>query len=259
MAAPPKVWSARLSEVGDVGARRVYGQLAHPEPALRIAESALAAGRMPVVSFKVPGTDWAGAAAGRYDDALERVTDRLAAPGGRVFVTLHHEPAGDGLARDYAAMMKHALPILGAPANVRAGPIVNGFWWSSTGAGLDDSEIARWLPRGVLNRSEIVAADTYQTRVGDRVREEPAVKIKNLSAWARRVGVRRLGVGEYNASTGPSVKAAGLAVLSDPRIKFAMIFNSNANNPAGRSLQLDGRRLNAFRSTLAVAERRRKG
>lgn len=253
MAAPVDQWGTRLSEVGDIEARRVFGQLASPDRALQIARDELAAGRMPVISFKVPETDWAGAGAGRYDELLRYVTRELAAPGGRVFVTLHHEPAGDGTPDDYASMMRHALPILGAAANVDAGPILNGFWWSSTGQGLSDAEIARWLPADVLAESEVVAADTYQTVFGERTVELADTKILNFSAWARRVGVERLGIAEYNGSSAGALAAAGRAVLADPRMQFALVYNSNLEGPPGRQLVLSGPRLEAFRQTLALA------
>ena len=254
MAAPAELWGRRLAEVGDVQARRVFGQLGSPEKALQIAREELAAGRMPVISFKVPGTDWAGVAAGRYDERLRYVTRELAAPGGRVFLTLHHEPASDGTPSDYAAMMLHALPILSAPENIDAGPILNGFWWSNTDQGLSDAEIARWLPLDVLAAAELVAADTYQTGSGGHFIEGPATKIVNFSAWARRVGIERLGIAEYNSFSAAELEAAGRAVLADPRMEFALVYNSNVNGPPGRQLVLSGSRLEAFQRTLEMGE-----
>ena len=253
MAAPAALWSTRLAEVGEIEARRVFGQLGDPDKALQIARDELAAGREPVVSFKLPGADWAGAASGRYDERLRYIARELAAPGGRVFVTLHHEPASDGSPGDYAAMMRHALPILGAPENVDAGPILNGFWWSDHDQGLSDEQIAQWLPSDVLAASELVAADAYQTQSGGRVIEGADTKIVNFSAWARRVGVERLGIAEYNGATAAALEEAGRAVLIDPRMEFALVFNSNVNNAPDRDLELSGPRLDAFRRTLATA------
>lgn len=255
MSAPVDLWDARLDDVGPVGARRIYGDLSSPDRALALAEGELAVGRMPVVSFKIPDTDWRGVADGSYDTLLTSVADRLGAPGGRVFVTLHHEPAGDGTPADYAAMMAHALPLLGKAPNVDAGPIVNGFWWSAVGGGLTDAEIGRWLPPNVLSRSEIVAADTYETVSAGRSTEGADAKIAAFSSWARRSGVDRLGIGEYNGLGAQSIRSAGLAVLSDPRIEFAVIFNSDRNTLASAPLTLTGERLRAFQDTLALARR----
>jgi hypothetical protein len=209
------------------------------------------AGRYPVLSFKVPNDDWRGVANGRYDSALRNLRNALANVDGQLFVALHHEPAGDGSASDYARMQRRALPILGAPANVDAGVIVNGFWWSAKAQGLTDSEIAQWLPGDVRARAEIVAADTYHGGTVSRPGEDAGVKIRRLSEWATRVGVTRLGIGEYNGLTAAAVTAAGDAVLADSRYVFAAIFNSNENNREGVDWQLTGERLEAFKATVA--------
>jgi hypothetical protein len=259
MSAPDSQWDARLAETGPVEARRIFGSLDSPSGALQIAAGEVAAGRMPIVSFKVPNNDWAGVAAGKYDAQLRDLTSRLAALKGKVFVTLHHEPVGDGTPANYAAMMEHALPILGAPASVEAGPIVNGFWWSNNQQGYTDAQIAQWLPPAVLNVSELVAADTYQGGTPTNPGENAGVKIRNLSKWATRVGVQHLGIPEYNGLDAASITAAGDAVLADPRFEFASIFNSNRNNRDGVSWQLVGDRLTAFRATLAEAQAQRLG
>jgi hypothetical protein len=259
MSAPAGEWSNRLSETGSLDARRIFGDLSSPTSAINLATSEVAAGRFPIVSFKVPSNDWAGVAAGKYDTQLRAVTTKLAALKGPSFVTLHHEPTGDGTPADYSAMLAHALPILGAPANVSAGPIVNGFWWSNGSQGLTDAEIAQWLPTSVLRVSEVVAADTYQGGTTAKPGENAGVKIANMSKWAARVGVAHLGIGEYNGLDGPSITAAGNAVLADPRFSFAAAFDSNVNNRAGVSWQLTGDRLTAFKATIAKSRAARVG
>jgi hypothetical protein len=259
MSAPTGEWSSRLAETGGVDARRIFGNLGSPSGAISTATSEVAAGRLPILSFKVANNDWAGVAAGRYDVQLRALTTRLAALKGKAFVTLHHEPTGDGTPADYAAMMAHALPILGAPANVSAGPIVNGFWWSNGGQGRTDAQIAQWLPSRVLKVSEVVAADTYQGGTTAKPGENAGVKIANLSKWATRVGVAHLGIGEYNGLNASSITAAGNAVLADPRFSFAAAFDSNVNNRAGVSWQLTGARLTAFKATIAAARAARVG
>ena len=253
MSTPADEWTSRLSEVGGVDARRIFSTLGSPSGALNLAKTEVAAGREPILSFKVPNNDWAGVGTGKYDTQLKSITDQLAALPGPVFVTLHHEPVGDGTATDYAAMMRHALPILGAPANVDAGPIVNGFWWSNGGQGMTDAEIAQWLPADVLAKAEVVAADTYQGGTTTNPGENAAVKIRNMSAWATRVGVTRLGLGEYNGLSATDITAAGNAVLADPRYSFASIFNSSVNNRDGVNWVLTSDRLTAFTQTVTTA------
>ena len=140
----------RLGQVGGVDSRRVFDNLDSPDSAVKLATSEAAAGRMAILSFKVPGNDWAGVGRGVYDTQLRALTTRLDAVNGPVFVTLAPRAGRGRDSRDYAAMMRHALPILGAPSNVDAGPIVNGFWWSQGSQGMTDAEIAQWLPADVL-------------------------------------------------------------------------------------------------------------
>jgi len=258
MSAPAGEWSTRLSETGSVDARRIFGTLTSPSNALKLASSEVLAGRMPIISLKVPNNDWAGVGTGKYDAQLRDVTAKLAALKGNVFVTLHHEPTGDGTPTDYAAMLKHALPILAAPATVTAGPIVNGFWWSNGGQGMTDAEIAQWLPSPVLKASEVIAADTYQGGTTVKPGENAGVKIANMSRWAGRVGVAKLGIGEYNGLNAASITAAGDALLADPRFAFAAAFNSNENNRPDVDWQLTGDRLTAFKATVAKSRAARR-
>jgi hypothetical protein len=253
MSSPKDEWDLRLGQVGGVDSRRVFDNLDSSDGAVNMAISEAAAGRMAILSFKVPGNDWAGAGRGVYDTQLRALAARLDAVNGPVFVTLHHEPTGDGTATDYAAMMRRTLPILGAPDNVDAGPIVNGFWWSQGGQGMTDAEIAQWLPADVLRLSEVVAADTYQGGTTANIGENAGVKITRLSAWATRVGVTRLGIGEYNGLDAASITAAGNAILADDRYVFAAIFNSSHNNRVGVDWTLTGDRLTAFKATVAQA------
>ena len=254
MSSPNRDWDRELASTGAVETRRLFDQLRNPDFALNMARRELAAGRMPILSFKVPGNDWAGAANGRYDRELYALRDRLAALPGKVFVTIHHEPAGDGRPQDYAAMQRHVLPILSPPVNVEAGVIANGFWWSAGRQGLTDAQIAEWLPADVLRKAEVVAADTYQGGNSARPGEDAGVKIRRLSSWATRAGVLRLGVGEYNGLNAPAIRSAGDAILADPRYVFAQVFNSDENNRDGVSWRLTGDRLAAFQDTMARAK-----
>lgn len=247
MSAPISEWDTRLSETGPVGARRLFDTLVSPSK-LDLAASELAAGRMPILSYKIPNNDWTGLAAGKYDGALWSLTGSLGGLGGQVFACLHHEPQGDGTPAAYAAMQRHGLPILGTPANVLVGPIANGFWWSSMSQGLTDAEIAAWLPADVLALCDVVAADCYQSGTPTAPGEDGGMKMTNLSAWAGRVGVTRLGAGEYNGFTAAAITNAGNAAL-DGGFAFANVFNSDRNT--SYNLVLTGDRLDAFKATLS--------
>jgi hypothetical protein len=105
----------------------------------------------------------------------------------------------------------------------------------------------------VLDLAEVVAADTYQGGVNADPGENAGVKITRLSAWATRVGVTRLGIGEYNGLTASAITAAGDAVLADHRFVFASCFNSSQNNRPGVDWVLSGARLTAFKATVALS------
>ena len=251
MSAPKSEWDARLRETGPVRARRLFGELSSTSGLISLAKSEIAAGRMPILSFKLPNNDWVGAAAGKYDAQLRSLATNLDNLPGQVFVTIHHEPTGDGTAKDYAAMQRRVLPILAPPSNVDAGVIVNGFWWSAKAAGYTDAEIAQWLPTDVLRLAEVIGADTYQGGTSASPGEDAGPKIRRLSQWATRVGVTRLGIGEYNGLNATAIKSGGDAILADPRFVFAAVFNSSENNREGVNWLLTGDRLTAFKNTLA--------
>ena len=80
-------------------------------------------------------------------------------------------------------------------------------------------------------------------------------KIRRLSQWATRVGVTRLGIGEYNGLNAAAIKSAGDAILADPRFVFAAVFNSSENNREGVNWVLQGDRLASFRQTVATSRR----
>jgi hypothetical protein len=147
-------------------------------------------------------------------------------------------------------MHARAFPILGSGAGVSVGPIANGFFWSNGGQGLTDSEISEYIPRAVLDVSDVVMADTYHGGTMASPGEDAGVKIRNLSAWASRQGVARLGLGEWNGITAQAITNACAAIDADSRFGPVAIFNSLNNNRAGVSWQLTGDRLQAFRSCL---------
>jgi hypothetical protein len=204
-------------------------------------------GMYPVISFKTSSYSWAQVAAGNADATLGALHARLAALPCSVFVAIHHEPANDGAARDWAAMQVHALPIIGGPAggNIKVGVIGNGWWWSGTSQGLTDAEIAQWIPRSVITVSDVIAGDTYQSTTTS---EESAPKIKNMGSWARRVGgVKALGVGEFNGPTAIGITHAAAALGADPLFAWGCMWNATG----GIATVLTGARLTAFRTALA--------
>jgi hypothetical protein len=70
--------------------------------------------------------------------------------------------------------------------------------------------------------------------------------MRRMSAWAGRVGVSRLGVGEFNGQSAAAITHATDAAKADPRFVWACVWNSNK----GAVTVLTGARLEAFRAAL---------
>ena len=249
MSAPASLWDQRVAEVGPgLQARRIF--LSNFGASLKIAEEACADGMYPVLSFKTGSYSWAQVAAGNADADLRALAARLEALPCDSFTAIHHEPAKDGTAKDWAAMQAHALPIVGGAigGKVKVGVIANGWWWSATNQGYTDAEIAEYIPPAVIAASDVIASDTYQTC---DTCEEPAPKMKRMAEWARRVGgVRALGIGEFNGHTAASITNAAAALKAEPLFAWGCVWNSDGGE-GGIATPLEGDRLTAFRTALA--------
>lgn len=248
MSAPAKLWDQRVREIGPgLEARRLFFNLGDT---LTLAQTAVNNGLYPIMSFKIPGNDWAGVAAGKYDAQLATLKQRLVALNARGFVTLHHEPAGDGTAANWAAMLTYALPKLNTPL-IDVGVIGNGWWWSSKAQGYTDAEIAAYITPSVRKVAEIIAADTYQGGTPTAPGEGGSVKMANMLKWAQRTGVPAIGIGEFNAYTATEITAAMKVLGSSPTFKFGSIWNSECSGCIAVE-PLSGDRLIAFKTALAT-------
>ena len=91
------------------------------------ASSDIAAGRMPLISTKVPGS-WASVASGNQDAWLTARIKALAGVKGPVWLALHHEPRGDGNAADWVRMQQHARTLIDRHStNIALVGILNGW------------------------------------------------------------------------------------------------------------------------------------
>jgi hypothetical protein len=248
MSAPQASWAKRVKEVGPgLESRRVF--VPSLSGALGVAPQACKDGMYPVISFGTGSYSWTQVANGAADAALRSLATKLAALPCDVFATIAHEPDGDGTAAQWSAMQAHALPLLGPDPGVKVGVIGNGWWWSSTSRGLSDAQLAAWIPRSVINVSDVIAGDTYQGKAGG---EEPANKMANMAAWARRVGgVKGMGLGEFNAQSAASLTAITTKLGSDSLWQWGCLWNANGGGGANSTV-LTGDRLTAFKKVLAA-------
>ncbi|MCB0919404.1 MAG: fibronectin type III domain-containing protein [Actinobacteria bacterium] len=102
---------------GTMGVRRSYYRAGQEDAALARAESDLAAGRLPWMSFKLPYS-WSRMAAGDGDAWARDLAERFGQLDGPVWLAMHHEPEGDGDHADWVAMQQRLSPIFRAQPNI---------------------------------------------------------------------------------------------------------------------------------------------
>lgn len=256
MSAPVDQWDLRYDEVSPPGVdgRRLFAELGNDQAKVNLAKQELLAGRLPVLSVKIPNNDWAGAAAGKYDALYIDLANRLQALPGKTVLVVHHEPIGDGSPADFVAMQVHLMPLARPLSNVIVGVILNGFMWSAQAQGYTDAQIDAWAPLRLRQAVEVLAADTYHGGTMTDPGEDAGVKIERMSAWADRMGyVKPLGIGEFNGLTAYAITHACNAMFADSRFMFGNVFNSNENNREGIEWVLTGARLTAFKNCVTAS------
>jgi hypothetical protein len=90
-----------------------------------------AAGLHSFVSWKPPGGDHAGAAAGKYDRQIAAWARSVPRTG--VFATAWHEPENNMTADQYVAFERHVYSVVkAANPTIRFGPVYMAYWWDPT-------------------------------------------------------------------------------------------------------------------------------
>lgn len=214
------------------------------------ASADVAAGRLPLISTKVPGS-WASVANGDQDAWLLERIRALATVRGPVWLALHHEPSGDGNPADWVRMQQHARRLIDANStNIALVGILNGWdfkqrngnpevWNHPVGTGVDimgfDSYNG-WSPTNgkqwqdaadVLSPALTIAAWGYPTLVGEHGCRTDASQPGRAAQWMREA-----------YAFGVSHGFVGMSY-----------FDSGLNSPDG-TWELDGERLPVFRTSL---------
>jgi hypothetical protein len=208
------------------------------------ANWAESAGVYPVISFKAPGNDWAGVAAGRYNSDLDLLVNTLKAreTAGRepVCVAVHHEPAGDGDLAVWARMQEY-LSNRFAPYKETFcfSTISNGYDWGPKNGG--KGEVEAQYPRSLidaLNRNgHILGCDTYDsadaTKLSYTSYDRTSLKIAGFVAWARNRGVKLIGIGEFGCHDDVDINRCWALIRDNQDIfAYACHFNSGQNSRA---------------------------
>lgn len=190
---PPPGWDEARSIIDQpiYEARRFTGSWIGANAFNSMIAEADIASALPWISFKVPGNDWAGVAAGNYNADLAALANlaagrRTAGIGGTpkpFLCSFHHEPAGDGSLSVWADMQEFCTWYFAgrrggtatSPYNAAHdltdimgwAPIGNGFWWRSmTSSTLAADRAAAWPDSliAALNACRgVVGNDFYDT------------------------------------------------------------------------------------------------
>ena len=143
-----------------LGLHRTYWNYNNIASSITQATADAKAGRIPWLSYKLPGT-WADAASGQSDAATKALAAKLATVPGPVWVALHHEPEGDGNLADWVALQKRLLPLLAAAPNVRTSIILTA--WDTFDSGNAAYSLKSLWPGTMV---DIMGFDVYN-RYGD--------------------------------------------------------------------------------------------
>ncbi len=114
--------------MGPLTVRRSFNSTLPAGFAVSAAAGDQAAGLHSFVSWKPPGGDHRGTAAGRYDRQIASWA-RSVPPTG-VFATAFHEPENDMTAAEFVAFQRHVYVVVkNANPTIRWGPVYMAHWW----------------------------------------------------------------------------------------------------------------------------------
>jgi hypothetical protein len=122
------------------------------------AASDQAAGIRSFVSWKPPGNDYRGVAAGAYDGEVRAWARSVPRTG--AFATAYHEPENNMTASEFIALHRHLYEVVKeANPTIRWGPVYMAYWWDP--AEPEDyvgDPLAWWLGG---DRADFAALDWY--------------------------------------------------------------------------------------------------
>lgn len=240
MSAPASEWNNRIQEVGGptgIKARRIFAQSINPSDQADLIEQAVAAGMMPVISYK--GTPTAANCA-----ALKSYLNSLGVP---VTVTYHHEPHGDLTPATFKDRSKIFLDNMKG-GNIKVGPILNG-WLLDNMSATSRANFQDYTDDYLLANWDFIGIDVYQNETTLKP-DAPAERVPVLVNWLKTKGQgeKKILIGEYNAFTTRGIAESGEIFLSTPTLWAFLVWNSG---PTGLGTPLTGDRLAAFKATKA--------
>ena len=121
----PSAWEKEMGR--QLGVRRTYFSGTQVDYAVTTAQTDLAKGRLPWLSFKLPYS-WQEMAAGKGDAWATNLAQRLSRLDGPVWLAFHHEPEGDGDIAAWKAMQERLGPIVRRNASNVAFTVITTAW-----------------------------------------------------------------------------------------------------------------------------------
>lgn len=174
----------------NLGVHRTFFGPSQVSSAVNTAQTDLAAGRLPWISFKLPYS-WSDMAIGKGDAWAKNIATRMAELNGPVWIAFHHEPEGDGNIALWTAIQKRLSPIVrNAAPNVAYTIVVTG--WNQLYGPSRYSFDAIWPGDGLV---DVIGVDVYLSygvtkdgRTTTKFTDVDAAYFKPISAWAKSHG-----------------------------------------------------------------------
>jgi hypothetical protein len=151
-------FAAAADDLGPLTMRRSFDSDLPRSFAASAAAGDAAAGLHSFVSWKPPGGDHRGAAAGRYDREIARWARSVPTTG--VFATAFHEPENDMTAEDFVAFQRHVYRVVkDANPTIHWGPVYMAYWWDPAEPGHYVGDPGAWWPGAGF--ADFVGLDWY--------------------------------------------------------------------------------------------------
>jgi hypothetical protein len=155
---PLEAFAALDQAIGPLTMRRSFNPSLPVDFSASAAAGDAAAGLRSFVSWKPPGQDFRGAAAGRYD--AEIVTWARSVPRSGVFATAYHEPENDMTGPEFVALHRHLYQVVtDANPTIRWGPVYMAYWWDPAEPDHYIGDPAEWWPGEEF--ADFVGVDWY--------------------------------------------------------------------------------------------------
>lgn len=170
------LFRAANSELGPLTVRRSFDTALPRSFDTSAARGDAAAGVHSFVSWKPPGGDHRGAAAGKYDDRIRAWAESVPRTG--VYATSFHEPENDMSAEEFVAFQRHVYRVVKqANPTIRWGPVYMAYWWDPRERGHYVGDPEAWFPG--VEYADFVGLDWYGPD------PEPMTRSRSFQNWYR--------------------------------------------------------------------------